>query len=71
MATKRARKIEPAAEPIGRCKDCRWAEFKEVIYCHLEPPKPIYDVSEGFVDSYRPVVSPDGYCAQFAPHLSS
>lgn len=71
MATKRAKKTEPVADPIGRCKDCRWAEHKEVIYCHFDPPKPIYDVSEGFVDSYHPVVSLDGYCAKFAPNLNS
>jgi hypothetical protein len=74
MATRKKKTEAPAVvEPTGRCRDCRWADFsnKEVIRCRRYPPVPVFDGSEGYVDSYTPVISADDYCGEFAAHLSS
>lgn len=70
MATRR-KKIEVVAEWTEICKNCRWARFGEVIYCHRYPPIPVYDASEQAVDSYQPVTGADNYCGEFSPQLSS
>lgn len=65
-------KVTVVAEPAGRCKDCRWADFgKEVIRCRRYPPTPVFDAQDGFVDSYLPIIEVDDYCGEFAAHLSS
>lgn len=69
MATRKIIKV--IAERTEICKNCRWAQFGEVIYCHRYPPTPVYDSSEGYVDSYFPVIGADNYCGEFAPQLSS
>lgn len=69
MATRKV--IKAVAERTEICKHCRWAQFGEVIYCHRYPPTPVYDSSEGYVDSYFPVTGADNYCGEFAPQLSS
>lgn len=68
MAT-RKKKVE-VAERTEICKNCRWARFGEVIYCHRYPPIPVYDYSEQAVDSYQPVTGPDNYCGEFSPKLN-
>ena len=69
MATRK--KITVVVERTEICKNCRWAQFGEVIYCHRYPPTPVFDSGEGYVDSYQPVTGPDNYCGEFKPQLSS
>jgi hypothetical protein len=71
MATRR-KKIPIAEVRTEICRECRWADFeKDVIKCRRYPPKPVFDGSDGFVDSYIPTVSADGWCGEFCGKLSS
>jgi len=64
-------KVEVVAERTEICKNCRHAEFGDVIHCHRYPPKPATDAAGAHVDSHFPVVFATWYCGEFAAHLSS
>jgi hypothetical protein len=68
----RKAKVVVVEEPTSTCKQCRWSDFgKEVIRCRRYPPIPVFDGSDGFVDSYLPIVAADDFCGEFTPKLDS
>jgi len=63
--------VKVVAERTEICKNCKAADFAEVITCHRLPPQNAVDGTGAHVDTYFPVVRVTDWCLEFKPKLDS